>query len=68
MLSVLALILGPLRLRWVSAWRDGRIDNTVLSHIAERNKRTTYYRIAMACLVIGLFAYLASLILFLLIA
>ena len=65
LLSMLALLVGPLRLRWVTVWRDKDIDSTLLYHLRQRNLRTVYYRFAMAFLLLGLFTYLLSLVLFL---
>ncbi|MEE9367228.1 MAG: hypothetical protein V3V05_00035 [Pontiella sp.] len=66
LLSVMALVVGPLRLRWMTAWKAADIEQTFLLHLRQRNLRTTYYRIAMYLLLVGLTGYLLSLIFFLL--
>ena len=63
--SVVALVAGPLRLRWMTAWKAGDTDQTLLLHLRQRNLRTRYYRIALFLLLVGLFGYLMSLLFFL---
>ena len=63
--SVMALVGGPLRLRWMTAWRADSIEQTLILHLRQRNLRTTFYRVAMVLLMIGLAGYLLSLIFFL---
>lgn len=65
LLSVAALVAGPLRLRWMTAWKAEDIDRTLLLHLRQRNQRTAFYRIAMVLLLIGLTGYLLSLIFYL---
>ena len=65
LLSVMALVAGPLRLRWMTRWMAGDIEQTILLHLHQRNLRTTYYRIAMFLLLVGLTGYLLSLIFYL---
>ncbi|MFA5687581.1 MAG: hypothetical protein WC959_00275 [Kiritimatiellales bacterium] len=65
LLSVTAVIAGPLHLRWASAWRAGTPDETVIEQLRRRNQKTALYKTAMVLLVAGLFNYLISLILFL---
>ncbi|MEI6891765.1 MAG: hypothetical protein V5783_06295 [Pontiella sp.] len=65
MLSVMALVAGPLRLRWMTAWKAEDIERTLLLHLRQRNIRTQFYRVAMVLLLIGLTGYLLSLIFFL---
>ncbi len=64
--SVMALVAGPLRLRWMTAWRAADIEQTLILHLRQRNLRTTFYRVAMVLLMIGLTGYLLSLIFYLL--
>ncbi|MDF7825499.1 hypothetical protein P4B35_15840 [Pontiellaceae bacterium B12227] len=66
LLSVMALVAGPLRLRWMTAWKAEDVEQTLLLHLRQRNLRTTYYRIAMFLLLVGLTGYLFSLLFFLL--
>ncbi|VGO14566.1 hypothetical protein PDESU_03129 [Pontiella desulfatans] len=63
--SVMALVAGPLRLRWMTAWKAEDIQGTLLLHLRQRNHRTTYYRVAMVLLLVGLTGYLLSLIFYL---
>lgn len=65
LLSVIALVAGPLRLRWMTAWKADDVESTLLHHIEQRNNRTVYYRVAMSLLIIGLTGYLLSLLCFL---
>lgn len=67
LLSVMALVAGPLRLRWMTAWKAEDIERTLLLHLEQRNIRTKYYRVAMFLLLVGLTGYLLSLIFFLMI-
>jgi hypothetical protein len=67
LLSVMALVAGPLRLRWMTAWKmDGDIERTLLVHLRQRNLRTKFYKVAMLLLLVGLTGYLLSLIFYLL--
>ena len=66
LLSVMALVAGPLRLRWMTAWKAEDVENTLLMHLRQRNMRTAFYRLAMVLLLVGLTGYLLSLIFFLL--
>lgn len=66
LLSVMALVAGPLRLRWMTAWKAGDMERTLLLHIRQRNVRTLFYRVAMILLLIGLTGYLLSLVFYLL--
>jgi len=63
--SVMALVAGPLRLRWMTAWKAGDIEQTLLLHLRQRNLRTGFYRAAMVLLLVGLTGYLLSLIFYL---
>lgn len=65
LLSVMALVAGPLRLRWMTAWKAEDAEQTLLLHLEQRNLRTKYYRIAMYLLLVGLTGYLLSLIFYL---
>jgi hypothetical protein len=64
--SVIALVTGPLRLRWMTAWKAEDMDRTLLLHLRQRNLRTGFYRMAMVLLLIGLTGYLISLVFYLL--
>lgn len=63
--SVMALVAGPLRLRWMTSLRAESVDQTLLEHLKQRNLRTVFYRTAMVLLLIGLTGYLLSLIFYL---
>ncbi len=65
LLSVAALVAGPLRLRWMTAWKAGDIDQTLLLHLGQRNLRTKFYRAAMVLLLTGLTGYLLGLLFYL---
>jgi hypothetical protein len=65
LLSVMALVAGPLRLRWMTRWKADDVEHTLLLHLHQRNLRTVYYKVAMFLLLIGLTGYLLSLIFFL---
>jgi hypothetical protein len=63
--SVIAIVVGPLRLRWITAWRAGSLDETLLENLKRRDFKTRFYRLATLLLLIGLTGYLLSLIFFL---
>lgn len=63
--SVTALAAGPLRLRWMTAWKAGDIEQTLLLHLRQRNLRTGFYRVALVLLMVGLTGYLLSLVFYL---
>lgn len=63
--SVLAIVFGPLRLRWLTAWRADTLDETLLENLRRRDSKTAFYRIATALLMIGLTGYVLSLIFYL---
>ena len=67
LLSVMGLMIGPLRLRWMTRWKAEDIEQTLLLHLSQRNIRTQYYKVAMFLLIVGLTGYLLSLIFFLMI-
>jgi hypothetical protein len=63
--SVIAIVVGPLRLRWLTAWRADSLDETLLENLQRRDSKTRFYRIATLLLLIGLTGYLLSLIFYL---
>ncbi len=65
LLSVTALVTGPLRLRWMTMWKADDVEHTLLLHLRQRNLRTRYYRAATVLLLTGLTGYLMSLIFYL---
>ena len=64
--SVVVMVIGPLRLRWITVWRGANTDETLLENIRRRDFKTTCYRLATALLLVGLTSYLISLIFYLL--
>ena len=65
LLSVIAIVTGPLRLRWLTAWRADSLDETLLENLKRRDSKTTFYRIATTLLIIGLTGFVLSLIFYL---
>lgn len=65
LLSALILMTGPLRLNWYSRMRSDNVDQSIIKLIEVRNFRTRRYHIASAVLIVGLTAYVTSLISFL---
>jgi len=63
--SVMALVAGPLRLRWMTAWKAEDVEQTIILHLRQRNLRTKFYRVAMILLLVGLTGYLLSLVFYL---
>jgi hypothetical protein len=63
--SIIAVVAGPLRLQWMTAWKADSLDETLAQNIHRRNYKTRLYRIATALLMIGLAGYLLSLIFYL---
>jgi hypothetical protein len=63
--SVIAIVTGPLRLRWITTWRVDSLDETLLENLRRRDSKTRFYRIATLLLLIGLTGYLLSLIFYL---
>lgn len=66
LLSALFLLLGPLRVRWVTRYRAETLDQTLIELLRRRNRRTRIYLQAMFLLLIGLSAYVASVVCYLL--
>ncbi len=65
LLSVVCIVMGPLRLRWMTAWSAGDLDQTVLANLKRRDLKTRLYTIATAFLLIGLTCYLGSVVCYL---
>lgn len=63
--SVVAIVVGPLRLRWITKWRAGSLDETLLENLKRRDFKTRCYRVATALLVVGLTGYVFSLVFYL---
>ncbi len=63
-LSAVLLMLGPLQLRWATRRRCGEsLDELLEALIHLRNLRTRRYHIAVMILILGLSAYVASVVL-----
>lgn len=67
LLSVVCIVTGPLRLRWMTAWKAEDMDRTLMDHLERRDFKTRLYKIATACLLIGLTCYLGSVVCYLLV-
>ena len=63
--SIIAIVAGPLRLRWMTEWRAGTLDETLIENIKRRGVKTRLYRLATILLLIGLSGYLLSLVFYL---
>jgi hypothetical protein len=63
--AVVAVVAGPLRLQWMTAWKADTLDETLTENIRRRDSKTRLYKIATALLLTGLTGYLLSLIFFL---
>lgn len=63
--AVAAVVAGPLRLQWITAWRADSLDETLVQNIRRRDSKTRLYRVAVVLLLVGLTGYLLSLIFFL---
>jgi hypothetical protein len=64
--AVIAVVAGPLRFRWITAWKAGSVDETLIKNIERRDSKTRLYGIATFLLLTGLTGYLLSLIFYLL--
>ncbi len=62
--AALLLLMGPLRLRWGTQRRLDTLDASLIALIQRRNSRTRKYHVASIVLVIGLAAYIGSLLTF----
>ncbi len=63
--SIVAIVVGPLRLRWMTAWRAGSMEDTLVAHLVRRGVKTRLYRAATVMLLTGLSGYLLSLLFYL---
>lgn len=63
--AVVAVVLGPLRLKWVTSLKAATMDRTLVLNLERRNIKTRYYKAATALLLIGLTGYLLSLLFYL---
>jgi hypothetical protein len=63
--AVAAVVAGPLRLQWITAWRADSLDETLVQNICRRDSKTRMYKVATTLLLTGLTGYLLSLICYL---
>jgi len=63
--SVIVLLLGTLRIRWVTQFDGPGTEAILIDILRERNRRTRYYQAELVLIVIGLFCYVISLVTFL---
>ncbi len=66
LLSMLMMLLGTNKIRWVTQARDDTPELTLTAILRYRNRKTRYYRVELYLLVVGLACYVASIISFLL--
>ncbi len=60
--SAILTLSGVLQLRWVTQQRENSIEESFVSAIERRNRRTTRYHISFVVLVLGLVMYVSGLI------
>ena len=60
--AIIAVVAGPLRLQWMTAWKADTLSETLIENIRRRDSKTRLYRIATFLLLTGLTGYLLSLI------
>lgn len=65
LLSLLILLIGIQRVRWVTQFKEVDPEKTLVSILTYRNQKIKYYGIELFLLVIGLSCYVASVISFL---
>ena len=65
LLSLLILLLGTNRIRWITQIRAGQDRDTLVRILSYRNQKTRYYVVELYLLVLGLSCYVASVISFL---
>jgi hypothetical protein len=63
--AVIAVVAGPLRFRWITAWKAESLDATLIENIYQRDLKTRWYRFATVMLLTGLTGYLLSLLFYL---
>ncbi len=60
------LLVGAFDLQWITRYREGSSDETLIRIIERRNRRTRTYRMATLLLVLGLTSYVASVVIYML--
>ena len=68
LVAIIVLLLGGLRIRWTTQFLGGEPEQTLIRIIRYRNHKTRLYFLELALLVIGLTAYVASVVTYLLYA
>jgi len=63
--GMIFLILGGLRIRWTTQFFEETAEQTLTRIIEYRNSKTRFYFLQLALLVIGLAAYVSSVITYL---
>ncbi len=64
-LSTLFIVIGPLRLQWITrVWKDDWRETAVML-LERRNRRTRLFTVSTACLIIGMSSYMTGLALYL---
>lgn len=66
LISGFILLSGPLLLRWGTQTRSDSLDESLVTLIERRNRRTLRYHLAAFILVVGLSGYIGSLLAYLL--
>ncbi len=68
LVAIVVLLVGGLRIRWTTQFLGGEPEQTLIRIIRYRNHKTRLYFLELALLVIGLTAYVASVVTYLLYA
>ncbi|NQZ57367.1 MAG: hypothetical protein HRT88_07840 [Lentisphaeraceae bacterium] len=66
LITALLLVVGPLNLRWLTKFRAGSVEDTLIDLIRRRDQRTRLYHLASAFLILGVGGYTLSLAFYLL--
>jgi hypothetical protein len=64
--AMIVLLLGGLRIRWMTQFLGGEAEETLVRIIRYRNHKTKLYFVELALLVIGMTAYVSSVVTYLL--
>lgn len=65
LVSIVIVLMGPLRIKWATQHRGETLELTIEELIRRRNVKTVQYHRAMLFLGLGLFFYVLSVVLFL---
>ena len=66
LITALLLVIGPLNLRWLTKYKIGNVEDTLIDLIGRRDQRTKLYHRASLCLIFGVGGYTLSLAFYLL--